>query len=120
MKQIGRQQCERSIGGREHQNAGQNNSARLIAVEQEAEPRRGRSQRECSNAESSGAGFAMPAKTFCEWLDEEAKGVGDNRRKTDHDAKETGENNLPPGVGEFALIDRGFDCRRPQLRHKRV
>jgi hypothetical protein len=55
----------------------------------------------------------MPAKTFCEWLDEEAKGVGDNRRKTDHDPKEAGENNLPPGVGEFALVYRGFDCRRP-------
>jgi hypothetical protein len=105
VQQMRRQQCERNIGRRENHNARQHDAARLIAVQQEAKPGRGSGQGQCGNAESRRGGFAVPAETLCQRLDEEAEGVRHNRRKADHDPKEAGENDLPAGVADLRFIE---------------
>ena len=51
----------------------------------------------------------MPAEACSERFEKEPECVRHNRREADHDAKKTGQDDLPAGISDIGFIDQGAD-----------
>jgi hypothetical protein len=96
--------AERSERQREDEDRRQDDTPRWKAIEQEPDAWRNQgygNRRECEGAAD---GFALPAKRRMQGIQEEAKGVRNDRSKTHHHACKGGSDHPPPSVVKGALV----------------